>query len=354
MNPVPKSIRVAELARRLEGTVIGDDALGLSGIQPLDSAGPSDLSWLGDAKYLRKLQTTNAGAVLVPRDGEVPAGRTVIRVADPDLAMCHALEWFHPGPALVPPGVHPAAVVHPDARLDDVAVGPHAIVERGAKIGSGTQLHAGVYVGAEAEIGRDCTLWPNVVLRERCRLGDRVTIHPNTTIGADGYGYLQRGGKHIKIPQIGCVVVEDDVEIGANCCVDRARSGETRIRRGTKIDNLVQIAHNCDIGEDCIIIAQCGISGSTRLGAHVVLAGQVGIIDHLEIGAGAVIAAQSGVTSDVPPGKVCRGTPAIENTQFGRQQVLVHRLPQMAERMKELVKRVERLESATADNSERS
>lgn len=353
MNPDPKSISVERIARLVGGKARGEVGRLLIGVQTLDEAGPRELSWLGSSKYLKKLGTTKAGAILTSEAMEVPEDFTIIKVADPDLALCRVLEYFNPGTPEIPPGVHPTALAHPTAEISGAAIGAYVVVDRGARIGAGTQLHAGVFVGAETEIGRDCTLWPNVVVRERCQLGDRVIIHPNTTIGADGYGYLQRGGRHVKIPQIGRVIIEDDVEIGANCCVDRARSGQTRIRRGTKIDNLVQIAHNCDIGEDCIIIGQCGISGSTRLGHHVVLAGQVGVIDHREIGAGTVVAAQSGITGDVPSGKVYRGTPAIENTEFGRQQVHLRRLPKMAEQLKELAKRVERLESATADNSKR-
>ena len=224
---------------------------------------------------------------------------------------------------------------------------------RGAEIGPGTQLHAGVYIGAETHVGRDCVLWPNVVVREGTTIGDRVIIHPNTTLGADGFSYLLRDGKHRKVPQVGRVVIEDDVEIGANCAVDRARSGETRVRRGTKIDNLVQIGHNSDIGEDCIIVGQCGIAGSTTLEDHVVLSGQVGVIDHLRIGAGARIAAQSCVMGDLEAGRIYRGTPAVDNLRYGRQQVGVRRLPKMIEQLRALSKRVEKLESAT-NNPERS
>lgn len=200
-------------------------------------------------------------------------------------------------------------------------------------------------------IGRDCLLWPNVVVRERVTIGDRVIIHPNVTIGADGFGYLQRADKHVKIPQIGTVVIEDDVEIGANTCIDRARSGITRIGRGTKIDNLVQVGHNVTIGEDCIIVAQCGISGSTSLGHHVVLSGQVGLTDHLRIGSAVQVAAKSGVFRNVPDGKVYRGIPATEYYQYARQQIGVRRLPKLMEQLRELARRVEWLESAADDTT---
>lgn len=347
------AITIADLARHLGAEVEGDAARVVRAIQPLDQAGPDALSWLGSPEYLPRFEQTNAAAVLVPRDIDVPEGHTVIRVSDPDLALCEALALLGPAPPRVPLGVHSSAVVDPGAKVEGAAIGPNVTVCTGATIGPGTQVHAGVYVGAETRIGRDCVLWPGVVVRERATIGDRVIIHPNTTIGADGFGYLFRDGRHRKIPQVGRVIIEDDVEIGANSAVDRARSGETRIRRGTKIDNLVQIGHNCDIGEDCIIVGQCGIAGSVTLEHHVVLSGQVGVIDHLRIGAGVQVAARSLVTGNLRAGHVYRGTPAIDNNQYGRQQVGIRRLPKMIEQLRELRKRVEQLESA-ANDPERS
>lgn len=342
-------ITVAELARRLDGEVCGDGARVVRRVDTLAQAASDALSWLGDAKYAKDLLRTEAACVLTPGDLDPPEGRTVIRVADPDLALAEALAILGPEPECVPAGVHASAVVAPDARVDGAAIGPTATVGERAVIGAGSQLHAGAHVGADVVIGRDCVIWSGVVIRERTTIGDRVVIHPNTSIGADGFGYLPRGGKHRKIPQIGCVVIEDDVEIGANCAVDRARSGETRIRRGAKIDNLVQIGHNCDIGEDCIIVAQCGISGSVTVGHHVVMAGRAGAIDHLRIGAGAQLAAASVATGDIPAGAKVRGTPAIAITQYGRQQVALRRLPKMVEQLRTLKKRVEQLESAAHD-----
>ena len=346
------TITVGELARRLGGEFAGDAGLIVRQVATLEQAGPDALSWLGGREHLRQFEQTKAAAVLVPEGLEIPEGRSVIRVADPDLALCEALTLLGPLPERVPDGVHSSAVVSPDASVEGAAIGANAFVGPRAVVGPGTQLHAGVYVGAEATIGRDCVLWPNVVVRERTAIDDRVVIHPNTTIGADGFSYLQREGKHRKVPQVGLVIIEDDVEIGANCAVDRARSGETRIRRGTKIDNLVQIGHNCDIGEDCIIVAQCGIAGSATLEHHVALSGHVGVVDHLRIGAGAQVAAKSLVVRDIPVRAVFRGIPATDNNLFGRQQAAVRRLPKMIEQVRELSKRVERLESA-ADDPER-
>ncbi len=341
------SVTAAELARRVGGTLVGDGSLVVRQVATLEEAGPDAVSWIGQARLLPRLAASQAGVVLVPENLDVPTDRTVIRVVDPDSALCEALAALAPPQPKVEPGVDPSARVAKDATVAGACIGPHVFIGPRAVIGPGTQLHPGVYIGADCRIGRDCVLWPNVVVREYTTIGDRVIIHPNASIGADGFGYLQRDGRHRKIPQIGRVVIEDDVEIGANSCVDRARSGITRIGRGTKIDNLVQIGHNVRIGEDCIIVSQCGISGSTSLGNHVVLAGQVGLIDHLRIGNNVVIAAQSGVTHDLPDGAAYRGSPAVENREYVRQAVGFRRLPKIMEQLKNLAKRVQQLESAT-------
>lgn len=345
MEHVP-SISAGELNQRVGGVLEGDAARIVRGVAPLAEAGPEHLSWLSQPQWRPKLAASRAGVVLVPPDVAVPTGCVAIRVRDPELALCAALAALAPPTPTVPPGIDPTARVAPTAIAEGAAIGPLVCVGEGAQIGPGTQLHAGVYVGAHSRIGRDVVLWPNVVVREYTVIGDRVVIHANATIGADGFGYLQRDGRHVKIPQTGRVVIEDDVEVGANTCVDRARSGETRIGRGTKIDNLVQIGHNVRVGPECILVSQCGVSGSTTLGDHVILAGQVGIIDHLTIGRGVVVAAKSGVARDIPDGQVWRGIPAVENSEFGRQAVGIRRLPKIMEQLKDLVKRVEALESA--------
>jgi UDP-3-O-[3-hydroxymyristoyl] glucosamine N-acyltransferase len=342
-------ITVAELASRLGGELCGDGSRMIRRVDTLAQAGPQSLSWLGDAKYAKNLLRTAAACVLTPCDLPAPEGRTVIRVDDPDLALAEALALLGPEAERVPDGVHPSAVVAPDANVIGAAIGPNATVGARTTIGAGAQLHAGVHVGSDVAIGRDCVLWPGVVIRERTQIGDRVTIHPNASIGADGFGYLLRGGRHRKIPQIGRVIIEDDVEIGANSAVDRARSGETRIRRGTKIDNLVQIGHNCDIGEDCIIVGHCGVSGSVTMEHHVVLAGRAGIVDHRRLGAGAQVAAASVVDADVPAGGIVRGDPAVPVFEYGRQKVAIRRLPKMINQLRELRKRIEQLESAAHD-----
>jgi UDP-3-O-[3-hydroxymyristoyl] glucosamine N-acyltransferase len=344
-------ITAEDLAQRLGGVLEGEPGKPLRGAATLAEAGPEDVSWCSDAALLPQLRESAAGVVIIPQGLEFTAERTLIRVADAHLAMCAVLNWLGPPADDVSPGQDPSAVVAPDAVITGAHVGPHACVGARTAIGAGTRLHAGVRIGADVRIGRDCVIWPNVVIRERVTLGDRVIVHANTTIGSDGFGYLFRDGRQVKIPQVGIVVIEDDVEVGANVCIDRARSGVTRIGRGTKIDNLVQIGHNVQIGEHCVIVAQCGISGSTTLGRHVVLAGQVGIIDHLHIGDGAVVAAKSGVARDVPAGQTWRGVPARENGAMTRQLVEARRLPELARQMRELIKRVQALESTANDRT---
>ena len=339
-----QSISAGELTRRLGGTLQGDGGTIIRIVATLQQAGPDALSWVGSPEFLARASGSKAGVLLVPRGCSLPPERTAIYVADPDAALCDVLEYLAPLPDRLQEGVHPTATISSDAVVDGAAIGPHVYIGPHAVIGPGTQLYPGVYVGAHTHIGRDCVLWPNVVVRERVTIGKRVIIHPNATIGADGFGYLLRGGRHRKIPQIGTVVIEDDVEIGANSAVDRARSGVTCIGRGTKIDNLVQIAHNVVIGKDCIIVAQCGIAGSSSLGHHVVLGGQVGITDHRCVGNGVQVAAKSTVMNNVPDGEVVRGIPAVSNRRFLRQEATARKLPEMMQRLKALEKRLQRLE----------
>ncbi len=345
------TITAAELARHVKGRLAGDGTRVIRAVATLDEAGPDAVSWVGRPELLPQLAHSQAGVVIVPEEAEVPAGRTTIYVRDPDLAICEALAALAPPVPCVPPGVDPLARVADSATVAGACIGPYVFVGPHAVIGPGTQLHANVYIGGGSRLGRDCVLWPSVVVRERTLIGDRVIIHPNATIGADGFGYQQRGGRHHKIPQIGRVVIEDDVEIGAGSCIDRARSGETRIGRGTKIDNLAQIAHNVRIGENCIVAGQCGIAGSTTLGPDVMLGGQVGLSDHLRIGEQAMVAAASAAFNDLPGGQGYRGNPAIEHVQFSRQMVGLRRLPKLIEQLRVLTKRVEQLESAAHDRA---
>jgi UDP-3-O-[3-hydroxymyristoyl] glucosamine N-acyltransferase len=341
-----KSLTLAELAKAVGGVVRGDATVRVRGVNGLDEAGPDDITWISHEKYAGRLRFSKAGAVVVDRHyGETPM--PAILCDDPSFGMTRILAAFAPPAPQPPPGVHPTAVVAGSAKIGrDARIGPHAVVGERAKIGDRCVLHANVFVGDETELGAECVLWPGAVVRERCTLGKRVVLHPNVTIGADGFGYHYRDGAHHKIPQIGTVEIGDDVEIGASSCVDRAKFGVTRIGAGTKIDNLVQIAHNVEIGPNCIIVAQCGIAGSTRLGQLVVLGGHVGVRDHVALGDGVRAAACCCISKDFPAGTIVNGIPAVENQQYLREQAQVRRLPESAAVLKELVRRVERLESA--------
>jgi UDP-3-O-[3-hydroxymyristoyl] glucosamine N-acyltransferase len=244
----------------------------------------------------------------------------------------------------VDPGVHPSAVIGEGAEVEGTAIGQNVVVGEGAVIGQRTTLYPGVFVGTGTSLGSDCVLWPNVVVREQVTIGDRVIIHANSTIGADGFSYLQRDDRHVRVPQIGTVVIEDDVEIGANTTIDRSRSGATRIRRGAKIDNLVMVAHNCDIGEGSLLAAHTGIAGSTVLGKYVACGGQAGIIDHINVGDGAQLGAKSAVFNDIPAGTLVRGSPAREMWRFAREQVALKKLPDLLKTIKRLEQRVRELE----------
>jgi UDP-3-O-[3-hydroxymyristoyl] glucosamine N-acyltransferase len=340
---------LAELAALVGGQVSGDGSLRLTGVAPLETAGPEQVSFFSNKKYRAAFEASRAGAVVVDADVEAPAGRTVLKAASAYLAFARISTLFHPPPAAVA-GVSPRAAVDPTAQVHPTAqVMPLASVGPGAVVGARTILHPGVQLGEGVQVGDDCLLYANVVVRERCVIGHRVILQPGCVIGSDGFGYALdmkgdgHGPRHFKIPQAGIVVVEDDVEIGANSCVDRATLGVTRIGRGAKIDNLVQIAHNVEVGPLSILASQVGISGSTRLGIGVACWGQVGIVGHLTIGDRANIAAQSGVAHDVAPGERLAGSPAKPEVQWARNSAVFDRLTEMRRELRELRKELDAL-----------
>ncbi len=331
------------LASALGAILDGDPARIVTAVAPLDVAGPEDISFLTDPRYRDAARASRAGALLVAADTE-PLGPAMLRVKQPQTALIRLLELFHPRETL-PAGVHPTAVVARDARIDPTAhVGALAVVERGAALDARVRIHPLAYVGADVTIGEDSEIYPSVVLVDGVRLGRRVIVHAGAIVGSDGFGYAFDGSAHRKIPQIGTVVIEDDVEIGANTTIDRATLGATIVRRGTKIDNLVQVGHNVEIGEHTILVAQVGISGSTRLGRGVVLGGQVGVADHVAIGDGAMVGAQSGIHADIEAGAKVLGTPARPITQAKRIYLSESRLPDFGRKLRELERRLDRLE----------
>ncbi len=329
---------LAEVAARTGGLVAPEAAAQeISGLASLDDANPGDLAFFANPKYLRSLRKSRATAVLVPHGFAEEISAIRILVDDPGAAFSGLLPTFVPPPIAFAPGVHSTAVVDSGAAVGaDVFIGPYVVVEAGAVIGARSSIAAHCYVGHGARVGEDCRIFPNVTIRERCTLGNRVILHSGVVIGADGFGYEFRDGAHQKIPQTGIVQIDDDVEIGANSTVDRARFGRTWIRKGTKIDNLVQIAHNVTIGENSILCAQVGISGSTRIGNFVTLAGKVGVNGHIEVGDGVIIGAMSGVPKSVKPGAVVIGAPARPIRDYKINLALFNKLELLFERVKKL------------------
>jgi UDP-3-O-[3-hydroxymyristoyl] glucosamine N-acyltransferase len=337
------SFTLGRLADALGASLVGDAARVVTGVAPLESAGPEHVSFLIDRKYIRQAEDSRAGAFLVGRGVSGLPG-ALLQVEHPQQALIVLLELFHPE-APAPAGVHPEACVAEGARIDPAAaVGPLAVVETGAVIGPRSRVGALSFVGARAVLGEDVRLYPRVVVREDVRIGNRVIVHSGAVLGADGFGYAFDGRAHRKIPQVGGLRIEDDVEIGANTAIDRATLGETVVRRGAKIDNLVQIGHNCDVGEDVILVSQVGVAGSSRIGNRAMLAGQVGVADHVTIGAGAILTAKSGVPSDVPAGEVWGGLPSRPVAETRRIWASENQLPELIKRVRALEKRVRELE----------
>lgn len=330
-----------ELALFSSGELQGGNAdLKIVGAASLLEAGPGEITFYGDPRYLARVRKTRASAIFVPLDFREQTSAAQIRVANPSKAFEQVVLKLAPNPIQFPPGIHPTAVVDPSAKLGrDVSIQPHAVIEANATIGDGTVIGAASYVGHETVIGPLCLIYPNVTIRERTRIGAHVIIHGGAVIGADGFGFEMVEGRYQKIPQIGIVQIDDDVEIGANATIDRARFGRTWIQEGVKIDNLVQIAHNVIVGKNSIIAAQTGISGSTRIGENVMMAGQVGVIGHLTIGDNTVIAAQSGISKDAPGG-AWFGSPAVPLPEAKRQIAWIHRLGKLVDRIRAIEKKL--------------
>lgn len=334
-------LTVQELAALVGGQFVSADDGGraITAAAALADAGEGHCTFFGNAKYLPQLKASRATAALVPLDFSEPISPVAIRVESPSLAFAKVLEKFAPEPLHFPPGIHPTAVLGRDVVLgENVSIQPFVVIEDGARIGANSVLGAHAYIGPGASLGADCHLAPRVTIGARCVLGNRVIIHSGAVLGSDGFGFEFAAGRHVKIPQTGIVQVDDDVEIGANATIDRARFGRTWIQEGTKIDNLVQIAHNVVVGKHCIIVSQTGISGSTRLGNYVTLAGQVGVVGHIEIGDQTVVAAQSGVSKSLAPKQIVFGYPAMPLREAKEQLAYIGRLPKLYARVKTLEK----------------
>ncbi|HEV8242533.1 MAG TPA: UDP-3-O-(3-hydroxymyristoyl)glucosamine N-acyltransferase [Nitrospirales bacterium] len=346
------SVTVGQIAAFAKGTLVGPPDLAISGMAGLAEAGPGDLSFLADAAAAKDTLSTRATALLVPRQIEQLACAQIV-VAHPALTMARIVEEFFV------PKRQALGLLQPIHRGKDVTIGngvsvwPFVTLCDQVSIGHHTTLYPHVFIGEGSVIGEDCVLHPNVTIREGVTIGNRVIIHAGTVVGSDGFGYLQEGGRHHKIPQVGTVVIEDDVELGANVTVDRATFGKTIIRKGTKVDNLVQIAHNVEIGEHNILVSQVGIAGSSKTGHHVIVGGQAGISDHVTIGDLAMIAARSGLNRDVPPKEVVAGSPAQPRLEWLKSMAIVAKLPEFRQQVKNLEERLKALEAKTSTKSVR-
>jgi UDP-3-O-[3-hydroxymyristoyl] glucosamine N-acyltransferase len=333
-------LTVREMAEMCEGEVAGDASLRISGAASLAEATAGEVTFYGNPRYLAAFRRTRASAAFVPRDFTEQIVEAQIRVESPSKAFEQIVLRFAPHPISFPPGIHPSAIVPEQVSLGNkVAIGAHVVIEPGARIGEGTRIGANSYIGHETTIGERCVIYPNATIRERIRIGNRVIVHSGVVIGSDGFGFEMATGGHKKVPQIGIVQIDDDVEIGANTTIDRARFGRTWIQEGVKIDNLVQIAHNVVIGKHSIIVAQVGIAGSVRIGSGVVIGGQAGIIGHIEIDDGTMIGAQTGVSKSLHGG-TWWATPAVPLKESMEHLAWVRRLGKLFERVKALEKKL--------------
>ena len=339
---------VADLAAALGGRLSGDGDRPLTGVAPVETAGPGHVTFVTNPRYLAKLPASRAAAVILASENvnaARPPDMAAILVEDPHSAFAKAAQRLLPSPPRPPVGVHASAVIDPKARLErGVAVGPLTYVGPDAHVGADAVLHAGVHIEAGAHIGAASVLYNRVVVRHGCRIGARCVVHPGAVIGADGFGFARPAdGLPLKIPQVGRVIIEDDVEIGANTTIDRGTFDDTRVGRGAKLDNLIQVGHNVSIGEGCILVAQSGVAGSSRIEAGAALGAQAGVSGHITVGAGATVYGQAGVIKDVPPGAAVAGTPAEPRGAFFRAVSRIRKLDGWGERVRELERAVKAL-----------
>ena len=343
-----------EVAAVAGGRVAGDGSLLISDVSAFDDAGPGEITLAASKSLLKRASECRASALIVDESAAPVEGKSLIRAAEPRLAFARVIDLFRPAPVFAR-GVHPAAFVSPGAVIGkDVTIRPFAVVEEGAVIGDGTVIYSGVYIDRNVTVGSEALLYANVSVLDGTIIGSRVTIHANTVIGSDGFGYVSDEGGHHKIPQRGIVRVGDDVEIGASVTIDRATVGETVIGRGSKIDNLVQIAHNVTVGPGSIMAAQVGIAGSTKVGRGVVIGGQSGVVGHISVGDGAMVGGGSGVFSEVSPGEVVSGFPAMDHRKWLRTQQIYKKLPELRKRVGDLEARLKLLEESAEDRSQAS
>jgi len=336
---------LAEIAKFLDAELAGDPKIVITGISGIKEAKEGDITFVANPKYNHLVKETNASAIIASKDFPAATQKPIIRTDNPSLAFSKVVSLIFPIEIKHPQGIHPQAVISKSVKLGkNVAVGACAVLEDNVEVGDNTVIYGGSYIANDATIGKDCLIYPDVSIRERVKIGNRVIINNGAVIGSDGFGYVTVDGVHKRIPQVGTVVVEDDVEIGANVAIDRARFDKTIIGKGTKIDNLVHIAHNVIIGENSLIIAQAGISGSSTIGKNVILAGQSGVVGHVSIGDNVVVGAQSGVTKSVEANTTVSGYPAKPHDIAKRINACIQRLPRLFKTISNLEKKIEELE----------
>ena len=345
-----RSYTVSQLAQLVGGTLRGDGSGVITAIGDVSEAGPNEATWVSRSRYRDAIQKSRAGAVLVPT-GFPATPMPAILCDHIDRSVAALLNAFAKPVSRPAPGIHPTAVVHESARIgESTAIGPHVVIDAEVSVGARCVIHAGVFIGRRSVIGDDCEFWPHVVIRDGCTLGSRVIVHPNAVIGADGFGYYFDEGRHHKVPHVGGVLIEDDVEIGACTCIDRAKFGNTTIGRGTKIDNLVQIAHNCRVGKNCVFAGHAGLAGSVWIGDGSVFGGRAVAFDNNVIGRGVKVAGVAVVTKDIEDGSTVGGHPAQDLRVELRERAALRRLPDLLDRFKKLIERVERLEASAHHN----
>lgn len=335
---------LGELAEFVQGKIIGNPQIVIRGIAGIREAKDDEITFLSNTKYAKDVESSGAGAIIIPTQMHT-LSKPAIVCDNPYLAFARILTLFHPRQTMIPEGIHLTAVVHPTVKIGErVCIGPYVVIEEKAHLGDYCVLFPGVYIGKDSVIGQSSVIHAHVCIREGVIIGKRAIIHAGTVIGNDGFGFVRTGEKQMKIPQVGNVIVGDDVEIGANVCVARGTLGDTVIGSGTKIDSLVQIAHNVHIGQNCTIVAQVGISGSTVVEDNVTIAGQAGVAGHIKLGKNSVIAAQAGVTKDVGDGECVSGYPAQPHHLAKRLNAELHRLPELRQKVKELEEKIRELE----------
>ena len=346
-------IRLADIAKHLNGKVEGNPELMITGPGEIATAQPGQITFLANSRYQHFLENTSASAIIVGPDVPVPSRLAAIRVPDPYTAFLRVIKLFYPPRELLEPGIHPTAVVDSTATLEkDVRIGAMTVIGPGVTIGEGSRIFPQVVIMNNVRIGKHCLIYPGVVIREECELGDYVIIHSGAVIGSDGFGFAFHEGKYEKIPQVGRVVIESHVEIGANTTVDRATLGVTRIAEGTKLDNLIQIAHNVSVGKHTVMAAQVGIAGSSRIGDYCVFGGQVGVGGHITVGNKVTAAAKAGITKNIPDGETVFGFPARPIQKMRRIEATINRLPELVQRVRQLEQQLTQLLQQTGGSNQ--